>query len=144
MTRMRLFFIDKNGTCYRSTEFNGNGYCHHPQDNGWIGLERLIKFVPTDDVEDVGFTDMIMMFNEATFDYPSDEVSYIYKTANIDGNELLDIIKNSYTDYIYIRNDASPLQTEAGEIKSGITVFEFGHLYDSPKIQECIEKAKGA
>lgn len=87
---------------------------------------------------------MIMMFNEATFDYPSDEVSYIYKTANIDGNELLDIIKNSYTDYIYIRNDASPLQTEAGEIKSGITVFEFGHLYDSPKIQECIEKAKGA
>ena len=36
MTRMKLFYIDKDGTCYRTVEFNGDGYCTNPDDNGWI------------------------------------------------------------------------------------------------------------
>lgn len=30
MTRMKLFYIDKDGTCYRTVEFNGDGYCTKP------------------------------------------------------------------------------------------------------------------
>lgn len=140
MTRMKLFYIDKNGECYRSTEFNGNGYCNHPDDNGWIGLQELIKFIPGDNEDDLlsSFKEMIANFNKKTYEYPDDELDY-FITTNISGAELFDRIKNSCTDYIYIRNDGPEIHTESGVVKTGITVFNFTTIYNSVSIEQCIK-----
>ena len=141
MTRMKLFYIDKDGTCYRTVEFNGDGYCINPDDNGWIGLQHLIKWKFNINDMEKSFKDMMCVFNREAYDYPEDELDfYIARTCS--GEELYKTIKHSYTDYIYIRNDGPDIETPAGIVKTGITVFNYGSLYNSKSIEQCIIEAK--
>lgn len=141
MTRMKLFYIDKFGNCYRTVEFNGDGYCIKPTDNGWIGLQHLIKWKFDANNTEKAFTDMMHAFNKETYDYPEDELDY-FITRTCSGEELYDKIQNSYTDYIYIRNDGPDIETPAGLVKTGITVFDFSSIYSSKSIEQCIAEAK--
>lgn len=141
MTRMKLFYIDKDGTCYRTVEFNGDGYCTKPDDNGWIGLQHLIKW--KFDINDMekSFKDMMCVFNREAYGYPEDELDF-YITRTCSGEELYKTIKHSYTDYVYIRNDGPDIETPAGIVKTGITVFNYSSLYNSKSIEQCITEAK--
>ena len=141
MTRMKLFYISKDGTCFRTVEFNGDGYCTKSDDNGWIGLQHLIKWKFDTNNTEKSFIDMMHAFNKETYDYPEDELDY-FITRACSGEELYDKIQNSYTDYIYIRNDGHDIETPAGLVKTGITVFYFDSLYNSKSIEECITEAK--
>ena len=87
------------------------------------------------------FKDMMCVFNREAYDYPEDELDfYIARTCS--GEELYKTIKHSYTDYIYIRNDGPDIETPAGIVKTGITVFNYGSLYNSKSIEQCIIEAK--